>query len=159
MKSRAVLVTAGLTLAIDQATKIWALSALSDGPIEVVWKLRFLLVHNPGFAFSRGQGLGPLLGVLAVVIAVVLWRAKAKVDGLPALASIGLVVGGALGNLADRLFRGEAWLRGSVVDFIDFQFWPVFNVADMAIVVGVGMMMFFFSRLEREQRLPEQTDA
>jgi signal peptidase II len=150
MKSRAVLVTAAVTVVADQATKIWAVAALSDGPNEVIWKLRFLLVHNPGFAFSRGQGLGPLLGILAVIISVVLWRAKARVDSLPALLSIGLVVGGAIGNLADRLFRGEAWLRGSVVDFIDFRFWPVFNLADMAIVVGVVLMFFFFSRLNQE---------
>jgi signal peptidase II len=54
---------------------------------------------------------------------------------------MGLVIGGAAGNLVDRLFRGDAWLRGSVVDFIDFQWFPIFNVADIAINVGAGLLI------------------
>ena len=59
-----------------------------------------------------------------------------------------MVIGGALGNLLDRILRGEAWGRGGVVDFIDFQFWPVFNVADSAIVVGVGLLIWHFWKEE-----------
>jgi signal peptidase II len=74
-----------------------------------------------------------------VVIVMVLWlRRQAK--GLAAVAA-GLIVGGALGNLVDRAFRGDAWLRGAVVDFVDLQWFPVFNVADSAISIGAVLMI------------------
>ena len=128
-------------MAVDLVTKIWAIAALDDRTIDVVWKLRFHLVSNTGFAFSTGEGLGPLLGVLAIVIAIGLWRYRHHITSAVGAIGVGMVIGGALGNLVDRVFRGDGWGRGGVVDFIDLQFWPVFNVADSAIVVGVGCLM------------------
>jgi signal peptidase II len=126
----------------DQATKHWALNRLSGGrTIDLVGSLRFNLAFNKGMAFSRGTGLGPIIGAVAfiVIIVIVLWiRRSAR--GVPALAA-GLVVAGATGNLIDRLFRGEAWLRGAVVDFIDLQWFPVFNLADSAISIGAILMV------------------
>ena len=127
---------------VDQLTKHWALNRLSGGrTIDLVGSLRFNLAFNKGMAFSQATGAGPIIGALAfvVIIVVVLWMRRTA-QGLAALAA-GLIVGGAMGNLIDRLFRGDAWLRGAVVDFIDLQWWPVFNIADSAISIGAVLML------------------
>jgi len=129
---------AAAVLLLDQLTKHWALNALQDGPIDVVWTLRFNLAFNSGMAFSRGRGLGPVIGVVALVVIVVMVIGVARSRGVRRSwgVPIGLILGGAAGNIVDRLFRGEGWLRGSVVDFIDFQWWPIFNIADIGVTVG-----------------------
>lgn len=134
-------------VAVDQLTKAWALNALRDDRvIDVVWTLRFNLAFNTGMAFSRGPGLGPVIGVVSVLIVIAvlvgLRRQRSWWRVVPASA----VVGGAVGNIIDRLFRGDAWMRGAVVDFIDFQWWPIFNVADMAIVMGGIALVYALSR-------------
>lgn len=138
---RGSLLIAAAIVAVDQLTKQWALSALADGPIDVVWTLRFNLVFNRGMAFSQGEGLGPIIGVLALVIVAALLVSLRKGTGVLGTIGVGLVVGGALGNVVDRLFRSPGWFRGAVVDFVDFQWFPVFNVADAAINVGAGMLI------------------
>ena len=139
---RVMLPVALAVVVLDQLTKWWALERLATENIDVFWTLRFNLVFNSGSAFSLGQGLGPVLGVLAVVVVVALVRVGRLVSNLPTAIALGMVLGGAVGNLADRLFRsdGEGFLGGHVVDFIDFQWWPVFNVADIGIVVG-GLLL------------------
>lgn len=127
----------GLIVFLDQVTKSWAVSALANGRvIHVVGSLQFSLGFNSGFAFSQGQGIGPLVGVFALIAVLFLLRAVRKAT--TQLSALGLcaIVAGALGNIADRIFRGEGWLHGRVVDFIDLQWWPVFNVADSSITVG-----------------------
>lgn len=138
---RGSIAIAAAIVVLDQLTKQWALSALADGPIDIVWTLRFNLVFNRGMAFSQGQGLGPVIGVLALAVVVVLLVSLRKGAGPWGTVGVGLVVGGALGNVIDRLFRGDAWFRGAVVDFIDFQWFPVFNIADMAINMGAGVLI------------------
>ena len=130
-------------LALDQLTKHWALNALADGPIHVVWTLQFNLAFNSGMAFSRGRGLGPVIGVVALLVVVAMVIGVARSRGLRRSwgVPIGMILGGAAGNIADRLFRGEGWLRGSVVDFIDFQWWPIFNVADICVTVGGAWLL------------------
>ncbi|MEE3187236.1 MAG: signal peptidase II [Actinomycetota bacterium] len=128
------------TIALDQLSKAWAVAALDDRSIEVLWKLRLHLTTNTGFAFSSGQGLGPLLGLVAAFVIILLWKMRARFSSRHGVISLGLVLGGACGNLTDRLFRDPGWGRGAVVDFIDFRFWPVFNLADAAIVVGVILL-------------------
>ena len=135
-----VALSAVFVISADQWSKCWAVDALSDRSIDVVWKLRFHLTANTGFAFSTGQGLGPILGLVAIAIVVILWRMRSRFSSFVATLALGLVLGGACGNLVDRALRTPGWGRGAVVDFIDFQFWPVFNVADMAIVVGVALL-------------------
>lgn len=136
-RSRTVasIVVAGVVL--DQATKHWAVTALDDGrTIDVVWTLRFALGFNSGFAFSMGQGLGPVVGVVAVVASWWLWHSAMRAASATVATGFALIASGAIGNLVDRLFREGAWMRGRVVDFIDLQWFPVFNFADSCITIG-----------------------
>jgi signal peptidase II len=122
---------------LDQITKHWAVNALSDDrEIHVVWTLQFNLSFNTGMAFSRGRGLGPFIGVAALVVVVVLVVSSSKVGNRLGRFSAGMLLGGAVGNLLDRVFRGDGWLHGAVIDFIDFQWFPIFNVADIGVTVG-----------------------
>jgi signal peptidase II len=139
---RPTLVVALAVLVVDQITKAWALVALDDGRIiDLFWTLRLNLVFNYGMAFSRGTGIGPLIGVVAIVVTMLLLRASRRTGSTVAMVAFGLVVGGAIGNVVDRLFRGDAWMRGAVVDFLDLQWWPVFNVADMGVTIGAAMLV------------------
>jgi signal peptidase II len=142
-RSRAALIlflTALLTYGVDRLTKIWAESTLPGRPIDVVpGSLTLRFTTNSGGAFSIGQR-APwfFVGVTAVVVAIILatsFRHTSRVVG----ASLGLVLGGALGNLTDRAIRGPG-MRGRVVDFVDFHIWPVFNLADSAIVIGAILL-------------------
>jgi len=139
-------VVAAIVIAVDQLTKAWAVSRLDDGNvIDVVWTLRLNLTFNGGMAFSQGTGLGPAIGVVALVVVVVLLASLRRAGSVGAAVALGLVVGGAIGNILDRLFRsGDGFLSGQVVDFIDFQWYPIFNVADAAIVI-CGLLLLFFS--------------
>jgi signal peptidase II len=131
------LLVAALVLAADQLSKWWALERLDEGDIDLFWTLRLRLTFNSGMAFSQGRGLGPVIGALALVVVVVLVLAARKGASTLGAVAVGMVLGGAAGNLADRLFRTDSgFLQGRVVDFIDLQWWPVFNVADAAIVIG-----------------------
>jgi signal peptidase II len=132
---------AALVLLVDQLSKWWALNALDDGNIDIIWTLRLNLTFNRGAAFGFGTSLGPVIGVVAVVVIIVLIRAG-RVDATPAVqVALGMIAGGALGNLADRAFRAQdGFMTGAVIDFIDVQWWPVWNVADMALVFGVILL-------------------
>ena len=123
---------------IDQVSKWRALQSLTVGdPVDLFWTLRFNLMFNTGMAFSKGSNSGPIIAVVALAIVVVLLFIARRVESKVQLVLIGVVVGGALGNLVDRLVpRPAGFLSGGVVDFIDPQFWPVFNVADACVVVG-----------------------
>jgi signal peptidase II len=153
-RSRAALtlfITAFASYGLDRVTKIWAEANLPSDPIDVVpgvLTLRF--TTNSGGAFSIGQS-APwfFVGVTAVVAAIILatsFRHTSRTVG----ASLGLILGGALGNLTDRAIRAPG-LRGRVVDFIDFHVWPVFNVADCAIVVGAILLAWVGFRDRTEQ--------
>lgn len=139
---RAPVLLAIVVVVLDQLTKHWAINRLSDGRvIEVIWTLQFNLAFNSGMAFSRGQGLGPVIAVVATIVIVWLLVSLRTTGGRLNTFGIGCVIGGAAGNLIDRVFRQEAWLRGSVVDFIDFQWFPIFNIADIAINVGAAALI------------------
>jgi signal peptidase II len=126
---------------VDQLTKWWAVRTLDDRNIDVFWTLRFHLSYNTGMAFSRGQNWGPLIGVVALVIVVVLLLSVKRTSSRLSEVVVGLIIGGAIGNIVDRLIRDPYWLRGGVVDFIDFQWFPIFNVADMAITIGGALLI------------------
>jgi signal peptidase II len=129
-------------VAIDQITKSWAVSALDDGrTIDIVWTLRFALGFNSGIAFAQAQGMGPLVGVIALIAVFFLLRYMLKATHPLMAYGLAGILGGALGNIADRLFRGEGFLHGKVVDFIDFQWFPIFNVADSCITIGAIVLM------------------
>jgi signal peptidase II len=138
-----VLGVAAGVVAVDQLTKWWAVEVLDDRSIELFWTLRLRLIFNTGSAFSFGAGRGGLIGLVAIgVVLVMLWLSR-SVDNRRGAVGLGLVLGGAIGNLADRAFRtgGDGFLSGAVVDFVDLQWWPVFNVADAAIVIGALLLV------------------
>ena len=124
-------------LVLDILTKGWAVSALSDGrDIHIFWTLHFALTHNEGMAFSTGTNIGPFIGMLAIVVIAILVTTMRKQSNTMSLVATGCIVGGATGNVLDRVFRGTGFMDGAVVDFIDLRWWPVFNVADIGIVCG-----------------------
>lgn len=135
--------TALLVLVVDQLTKVWAVAALEGQPdrelIGEILKLSF--VRNPGAAFGLGGGATIVFSLLAIVVAVVLARMSTKLVSYWWAVALGLMLGGAVGNLADRLFREPAPLRGHVVDFLRLPNWPVFNVADSALVASAVMIV------------------
>jgi len=131
------LAVAAIVLVLDQWSKRWALNALDDGRAHhVIWTVDWNLTFNSGMAFSRAQGIGPYIGAVALIVIVVMLLSLRRSGGLVSAIAVGLVVGGAVGNIADRLFRGPGWLKGSVIDFIDLRVWPIFNVADMGVTIG-----------------------
>jgi len=132
---------ATVVVGVDQLAKWWATTALADGPIVVIdGFFQFRRTFNTGASFSLFSGGGQVLAVIAFgvvsLIVYVLGDASRRLEAV----SLGLVLGGAVGNLVDRVFRGPGLLDGAVVDFIDFSFFAVFNVADIAINVGVGLL-------------------
>jgi signal peptidase II len=132
------LALAAAVVLLDQLTKVWAVSALSDGPVHVAGSLLELrLTRNPGGAFSLLTNLTPVLAVLAVVMVIYILRTTRRTADAVMAYSLALVLGGAVGNLVDRLVRSPGFLRGEVVDFIKVPHWPTFNLADSAITVGV----------------------
>lgn len=143
------LVAAALTFLADQAAKAAALAALEGEPrVDLLGEFFGLrLVRNTGGVFGIFPD-APLLFFFAGVVilaAVAAWAWRGGEGLIPA----GLAVGGGLGNLADRLFRPPSPMRGRVVDFIDFSFWPTFNLGDAAIMVGVALLLLAAARRDR----------
>ncbi|MGH1490187.1 MAG: signal peptidase II [Acidimicrobiales bacterium] len=154
------LIVAAVVIFVDQITKSWALNTLTVGScsqpdtcIDLFAGIKFRLVFNTGAAFTTGSGFGPLLAVLAFVMAGVLFVMASKRQDRWGAMLLGAIAGGAIGNLIDRVFRADDGLfSGAVVDFIDLGWWPVFNIADSAIVVGVIAVIVgtFFERDPQE---------
>lgn len=157
-----VLSIAIVVLVADQLTKTWAVNTLSAGHIiNVIWSLRFRLAFNTGMSFSLGSGSGALIAPIAlVVVGLLLWMAR-KLTSPVGLFAVGLIVGGAIGNVVDRVFRaGDGFLGGAVVDFIDLQWWPVFNVADMGVVVGAILLLISTWKEDASRELAvEETES
>lgn len=131
-------VIALVALVADYATKEIALAQFSrEDPVKLLGGLlRLTLTFNDGAAFSIGAGMPWLFALIAIgVISYILWLGLRLRDAWWA-AGLGLIVGGAAGNLVDRLIRDPVPLHGAVVDWIQLPNWPVFNIADSAIVCG-----------------------
>jgi signal peptidase II len=135
---------------VDQITKWWALEALADGRQTPVLGdfFGFRLVFNTGASFSLFPSGGQVIGVIAAAVVVFTWALVGRLEHRWDVAGVAIVMGGALGNLIDRLFRGDGFLDGAVVDFLDFSFFPTFNVADTAINVGVAILLLGAFRRE-----------
>jgi signal peptidase II len=135
---RRLFATAWTIWLFDFATKTWALISLSSSePRKIIGSfLQLTLVHNPGAAFSFATGFTLVFSLLAlaVVVAVVYFAPKITSGGWQ--LCIGLLLGGVLGNLTDRIFREPSFLNGHVIDWIQIPSWPVFNLADSAICVA-----------------------
>ena len=147
LKSRRLVIplVAAVVIAADQITKTWALHHAVPSR-HVIGPVNLVLTFNSGAAFSLGGGLTPIIETIAVVL--VIWLAavsrRATRSGSLAVAiGLGLLLGGALGNLVDRVFRHH---HSSVIDFIQaVSWWPVFNVADASIVVGVCVLLLAYT--------------
>src|SRR5215213_4597975 len=150
---RGALVIAAVVVVIDQLTKHWAVNHLVDHDDDLVWTLRLHLAHNTGMAFSKGTGLGPVIGIVALFVIVGLLVSIGRQSSPLYTPAVGLIVGGAVGNLIDRLFRSPGWFRGGVVDFIDVQWWPIFNVADIGVTVG-GALLLLSTLMPAERPVP-----
>jgi signal peptidase II len=130
-------------VAIDQLTKSWAVRSLASGPKSVIGDtVELNLTRNGGSAFSRFQGITPILAIGAVIVTVVLIRVLRGTTDRVLVIGLALVLGGALGNLMDRIFRAPGFMRGHVVDFVAVGWWPVFNVADSCITIGAILLVF-----------------
>lgn len=141
------LATGIAVLGADAATKAWATTRLDHDPIS--WFGGFVrLIHsrNPGAAFGVGTSLTPLFATAALVATLVLLYAAGRARSTPAAVLIGLLLGGAGGNLFDRLFRAPSPLHGHVVDWIDVGSWPTFNLADTSLVIGALGLAVWMSR-------------
>ena len=138
----ALLATAGVVLALDQLAKAWAVRALGSGrSIEVVGRLvQLRLFRNPGAAFSFATGSTWIFTVIATVASIAIVRASRRLGSPLWALALGLLLGGALGNLADRLFREPGFPQGHVVDFIDLPRLFVFNVADASITGAAALI-------------------
>ncbi|HXT42684.1 MAG TPA: signal peptidase II [Pseudonocardiaceae bacterium] len=147
---------AGVTLVLDVISKIIVVAFLEGHPpVKLLGGALYLVVfRNSGAAFSLGTGLTWLLSLIAVGVVVLIIRLASRLRSAGWAFGLGLVLGGALGNLVDRLLRSPGPLRGHVVDFLsllapDGSVWPVFNLADSAIVCG-GLLLVFLAATGRD---------
>ena len=141
---RITLLVGGSVLLVDQLVKWWVVSTLPGNPIVVInGVLRLDHITNSGAAFGLLRGAGSVIALFAVAAAVVIVMMVGRLQGRGEAVAMGLILGGAVGNLADRLFRGSGFLDGQVIDFVNFNFFPAFNVADSAITVGAALMVLF----------------
>lgn len=141
-KRTIALIVAAVIVVLDQVTKAWAVAVASEDPIPVIdgW-FQILVTRNPGASFSTFTNGGQVIALIAVGIVIGI---VALVDRVPSnldAAALGLVLGGAAGNLIDRIVRGDGFLDGAVIDWFDPSFFPTFNVADSAITVGTIVLL------------------
>ncbi|VAV94356.1 Lipoprotein signal peptidase [hydrothermal vent metagenome] len=144
LSNRQLAITIGVLVAVfDQLTKAWALKELADGPIVIIQDVfRLRLTFNTGASFSLFSNGGVIIAIIAFgVIGLIMYMLGDASRRIEAIA-LGLVLGGSIGNLIDRVFRGAGILDGAVVDWIDVQFFAVFNAADVFINVGVALLLY-----------------
>jgi signal peptidase II len=156
-----VFVTAAVIVAVDQVTKALVVSSLREGESRRVigGVVSWTLQRNPGSAFGLFRHFPVVFTILAALIALlIVVRAPRVQDRLTAVA-LCLVLGGAVGNLVDRIARPPGVFRGRVIDFIDFHWWPVFNLADSAVVIGAVLLLISSYRAERRAKARERAAA
>ena len=157
---RLLLSVAATVLTLDVITKVLAVKLLTPGqPVSIIGDtVTWTLVRNSGAAFSMATGYTWVLTLVAIGVVVgIIWMGRRLVSPWWAVG-LGMILGGALGNLVDRFFRSPGPLRGHVVDFLSIGWWPVFNVADPAVVGGavllVGLSLFGYDFDAPERRKP-----
>ncbi|MGI9144158.1 MAG: signal peptidase II [Candidatus Planktophila sp.] len=138
---RSLYLIAWVVWLIDLGTKVWAEKVLSSrANIEIIGSfLQLTFVRNSGAAFSIGTGKTIIFTIFALVVLILIARFAPQITSRGWAAVCGLVLGGILGNLTDRIFRAPSFLQGHVIDWIALPNWPVFNVADSAIVIAAGL--------------------
>ncbi|HTA09253.1 MAG TPA: signal peptidase II [Streptosporangiaceae bacterium] len=134
----ALIAVAVAIIALDIASKVTVVATLTNrAPIRLLGGfLKLRVDRNPGAAFSFAPGLTILFSLIAIAVIVVILRSSRRIRSLAWAITLGLLLGGATGNLIDRIFRSPGLFRGWVVDWIQVPHWPVFNLADSAIVCG-----------------------
>ncbi len=143
-----LLAVAGAAYLLDLGSKVAVVAELENGaPVKVLgdW-LELLVERNPGAAFGIGEAATLLFTVIAAAVVVVIVRMARKLYSVPWAIALGLLLGGGLGNLTDRLFRTPGDFRGEVVDFLHIRGFSIMNLADCAIVCG-GILIVLFSFL------------
>lgn len=156
-----LLSVAAVVWVLDIVTKILAVRLLTPGqPVSIIGDtVTWTLVRNSGAAFSMATGYTWVLTLVATGVVIgIIWMGRRLVSPWWALG-LGMILGGALGNLVDRFFRSPGPLRGHVVDFLSIGWWPVFNVADPAVVGGaillVALSLFGYDFDAEGRRKPE----
>lgn len=126
---------------LDFLTKSWAISYLSQrDSIHLIGSfVKLTFVKNSGAAFGIATGATIILSLFAIAVGATIVRYAAQVSSRGWIAVMGLVLGGVMGNLTDRIFRSPGFLRGHVIDWIELPNWPVFNIADSAICIATGI--------------------
>ena len=144
---RRLFATAWTIWLFDFVTKQWALHSLSSEPRKIIGSiLQFTLVHNSGAAFSIATGFTIVFSLLALVVVISTIYFAPKISSHGWQLAIGLLLGGVLGNLTDRIFREPSFLSGYVIDWIQLPHWPVFNLADCAICSAAGISFILSMR-------------
>jgi len=143
-----LLLTAAAVVIADVASKVIVVATLSPGEqVDLLGHvLRLTETRNAGAAFSVGTSATVLFTAVALGVVVVIVRESRRLTSAGWAVTLGLLLGGAVGNLIDRLLRAPSPLRGHVVDWIELPHWPVFNLADSAIVVGGAIAVLLASR-------------
>jgi signal peptidase II len=126
---------------VDFATKVWAINNLSaSNPTKILGDfLQLTLIRNSGAAFSFAQGATIIFTLFAISVVGVIAYYAPRITSKGWSVVLGLALGGVLGNLSDRIFRSPGYFTGHVIDWIELTNWPVFNVADTAIVVAASI--------------------
>ncbi|HEY1618049.1 MAG TPA: signal peptidase II [Streptosporangiaceae bacterium] len=148
--------TALIVLTLDIVSKVTVVATLSDRPPVRTFGgfLTLLVSRNPGAAFSIGTSMTLVFSAIAIGVIVVILRTSRRIRSIPWAITLGLLLGGATGNLTDRIFRYPGLFRGYVVDWIEVPHWPVFNLADSAIVCGGILVVLLSARGIRLDGLP-----
>lgn len=133
---------------IDLATKIWAVNNLSyKSNIKVIGEFfQLTFVRNPGAAFSLAAGATILLSLFGLIVMTIILYYSPRITSRGWAVVLGLALGGILGNMVDRIFREPGALRGHVIDWMQLPNWPVFNIADTAIVAAAILAMVLTAR-------------
>ena len=145
---RRLYLVAALIWGLDLSTKIWAVNNLSArNPVEIFGSFfQLTLIRNPGAAFSFATGATVVFTAIAVAAVVVIVYYSSKITSLGWASTLGLLLGGVLGNLTDRLFRSPGFFKGEVIDWLEITNWPVFNLADSAIVIAAFLAILLTIR-------------
>jgi signal peptidase II len=133
---------------LDFATKSWALNSLdSRNPVKLLGNfLQLTLLKNSGAAFSLAQGATIIFTIFAILVVAAIAYYSIKITSFGWSIVLGLALGGILGNLTDRIFRSPGFFTGHVIDWIELPNWPVFNLADSAIVVAASIAVILSIR-------------
>jgi signal peptidase II len=133
---------AAAVVCADLITKRYAALRFDGTPVDVIpGFFGFTYVENPGGAFGMFQNGGVLIGIAALIIATVVFVALAYERPVLETVALGLVIGGAIGNLVDRFARGEGIIDGRVIDWIELSIIPTFNIADASVTIAVALLL------------------